>query len=1317
MGEKQVTGKISLVDAMSAPLRQMTQHMEQTARAARELDTALRFQGTNVVPLHQATQSTSQLDHNVVQLTNHLHQSAQGTTQFGNNLHHLNTDLSQSTQHVNQLEHEMQQLRHEFQQSAQQVNQLEHNLQLMDRDLQLSAQRVNHLETQVEQLTREMQQATQQINQLNTALNQNSNSTQQAANRMAALRERFGGVSERQATMLQGLERASGALFSTGAAATIAGGAVAMGMGSAVKTAADFEQQMAKVGAISGATGGQLSSLTETAKELGASTTKSASEVAIGMQNLAASGFEVNDIISAMPGIIAASEAAQEDMAMTSETVAAALNAFGLEAKESSHIADVLSQSANQSAAGILDMQYSFKYAAPVAKMLGISLEELSAATGIMADSGIKGEQAGTSLRAALLRLADPPKSASKALSALGISITDSNGKMKPFHDIIGQVGNATKDMGNAQKAAALSNIFGTEAVSGMLAVIEAGPDKLQKLTKGLKDSGGAAAETAKKMQDNLNGSLNQLSGSFETLQISVGNALIPMIRLIADGLGMLTDAFNALPGPVQTVLTVMLALVGVTLLIGGPLMILLGFLPGIVEGFALLAGAMGMTSGALLGVAGTALTVIGVIAAIAIGIALLWSYSETFRSIVYAAIDGVKSAFDSLMMKITQVKNFLVTTWSGIKAIFSGNEGKGVSILGSLGFGPETIKTVMTISTNIKLAISSIKALVAGNDTQAGGFLRTLGFSEGAIGVIFSVKNALSSVMNTVKGFSTLLGGNEGKAVSLLSRAGLDPETIRQSIGVINNVKNAVKGLFDIFKGNTQQGVSFLKMAGLSPDMIGQITSTVSSVKQAFSGIVSVVKSVASQIASAFKGSGPVIMSSLSTIVKSIITIFRTLQPVLSVVFSVIKIIVVGALQNLAGFIKGVTGVILAVVKIFSSLLTGNWRGLWEGIKSLFTNALMAIWNGVQLLFLGRLFGVFKAGFTALKAIFTGGWAAIRNGFMTGLSAVWNGAKSIFTKSITGLGNALSTGFKFMFNGAVTIVRGYINILQSIINFGFNFIRNIITTILQVVLNIFRASWSGIVQVVSSAVSALRSAISAGLNAAGAFIRSIWSSVSSFTSSTWSAMRTGVSNALSGMLNAVKTILGNIKSFFQSTWQSILNTVKELPGKFLAYGKAIINGLWDGIKSAAVGLGDKVSGLIDSIVPGPVKKLLGINSPSKLFRQYGIWTIQGLEGGMEERQDKARQSAVNIAKEVTVPFAHNGNGKSYTSSSVTNSQKSSSVKNEFNVTISADTARAMNEDDATFKELADKFLNYVADKMDDVSNARTDVNLGVMEQ
>lgn len=1140
MSEKQVTGKISLVDAMSAPLRQMTQHMEQTARAARELDTALRFQGTNVVPLHQATQSTSQLDHNVVQLTNHLHQSAQGTTQFGNNLHHLNTDLSQSTQRVNQLEHEMQQLRQEFQQSAQQVNQLEQHLQTMERDLQQSAQRINTLETQVEQLTREMQQATQQINQMNSALNQNATSAQHAGNSMAALRDRFGGVSERQATMLQGLERASGALFSTGAAASLAGGAIAVGLGSAVKTAADFEQQMAKVGAISGATGGQLTSLTEVAKELGASTTKSASEVAVGMQNLAASGFEVNDIISAMPGIIAASEAAQEDMAMTSETVAAALNAFGLEAKESSHIADVLSQSANQSAADIKDMQYSFKYAAPVAKMLGISLEELSAATGIMADSGIKGEQAGTSLRAALLRLADPPKSASKALSALGISITDSNGKMKPFHDIIGQVGNATKDMGNAQKAAALSNIFGTEAVSGMLAVIEAGPDKLQKLTQGLKDSGGAAADTAKKMQDNLNGSLNQLSGSFETLQISVGNALIPMIRIIADGLGMLTDAFNALPGPVQTVLTVIVALVGVFLLLAGPVLLILGFLPGIIEGFALLAGAMGMTSGALLGVVGTALTVIGVIAAIAIGIALLWSHSETFRSIVYAAIDGVKTAFDSLMVKVNQVKAFLTTAWSGVQAIFGGNEGKGVSILSRLGFTPEATKTIVSVTNGIKNAISQIKQQM----TNLGQF---------------------------TKGIGALFGGNTGKGVSILSSLGLSPQTIRSAITIINGVRTAVTN--------------------------------------GMNGVMSTVRTIGTGITRFWSQHG-------QQIVQYAVAAYSGLRSMVSTVLTGVGSVVRSLLTGIANFWSQHGTQIMNFASI-------AWRGIWTTISTIAS----VLWQIVS---------------TCLS-VMTSFWSQHGSQIMSIVSTAFSTISAI-------VGNVLAF-MSGLFQAVMPIVSGVTEIAFALIKTAVQVGGQVIQGVVQVVSNLFHGEW--------------RAAFDA-------------------------ACQTAV-----------------------DIWNIIVDTFEGID--LFQIGKDIINGLIDGISSMASAAWDAV-GNIASGIKDAVTGFFDIRSPSRLMFEQGEFVTEGFSLGIVHKADMAVQSAKSVAEKSNIPFATDGKGKSYTSNSVNNSNKSN-VTNKFEVTISADTARAMNEDDATFKELADKFINYVADKLDDVSNARTDVNLGVMEQ
>ncbi|HDR7872373.1 TPA: phage tail tape measure protein [Bacillus mobilis] len=1138
MGEKQVTGKISLVDAMSAPLRQMTQHMEQTSRAARELDTALRFQSANVVPLHQATQSTSQLDHNVVQLTNHLHQSAQGTTQFGNNLHHLNTDLSQSTQRVNQLEHEMQQLRQEFQQSAQQVNQLEQHLQTMERNLQESAQRVNTLETQVEQLTREMQEATTQINQLNAALARAP--IDDAAARMQRLRERFGGVSEQNALMLQGLERASGALFSTGAAATMAGGAIAMGLGSSVKVAADFESQMAKVGAISGATGGQLSSLTETAKELGASTTKSASEVAVGMQNLAASGFEVNDIIGAMPGIIAASEAAQEDMAMTSETVAAALNAFGMEAKESSHIADVLSQSANQSAAGILDMQYSFKYAAPVAKMLGISLEQLSAATGIMADAGIKGEMAGTALRASLLRLSDPPKSAQKALDALGVTITDSGGKMKPFHEIIGKIGDATKDMGNAQKAAALSNIFGTEAVSGMLAVVNAGPDKLQKLTQGLKDSGGAAADTAKKMQDNLNGSLNQLSGSFETLQISVGNALIPMIRVIADGLGMLTDAFNALPGPVQTVLTVILALVGVFLLLAGPVLLILGFLPGIIEGFALLAGAMRMSSAALLGVAGTAMTVIGVIAGIAIGIALLWSYSETFRSIVYAAIDGVKAAFDSLMVKVNQVKAFLATAWSGVQAIFGGNEGKGVSILSRLGFTPEATKTIVSVTNGIKNAINQIKQQM----TNLGQF---------------------------TKGIGALFGGNTGKGVSILSSLGLSPQTIRSAITIINGVRTAVTN--------------------------------------GMNGVMSTVRAIGTGITRFWSQHG-------QQIVQYAVAAYNGLKSIIGTVLNGVGSVVRSILTGIANFWLQNGTQIMNFVSV-------AWRGIWTTISTI----------------LSAIGSIVSAGLSAI-ALF---WNAHGSQIMSTVSAAFSFVAAI-------VGNCLNF-MSGLFQAVMPIVSGVTQVAFAIIQTVISVAGSVISGVVQVVSNLFHGEW--------------RAAFEA-------------------------AKQTAV-----------------------DIWDAIVNTFEGID--LFQIGKDIINGLINGISSMASAAWDAV-GNIASGIASTVTGFFDMHSPSRLMFEKGEFVTEGIALGMVHKTDMAIKAAEHVSEKSSIPFADVGKGKSYTSNNVNNSNKSS-VKNEFNVTISADAARAMNTDDATFKELADKFINYVADKLDDVNNASTKVNLGVMEQ
>ncbi|WP_051577824.1 phage tail tape measure protein [Sporolactobacillus terrae] len=332
----------------------------------------------------------------------------------------------------------------------------------------------------------------------------------------------------------------------------IATAAIGSGLVYATKTAMDFDAKMSKVGAMAGSNRQEFGKLRESAIKLGASTSLSASQAAEAMSEMAKNGFNANQIIAAMPGVISAAEASGEDLALVSDTVSTAINAFGLSAKDASHIADVLTMAANDSAAGIQDMTYTFKYAAAPAHALGYSMEELSAATMVMANSGIRGEQAGTSLRAALLRMVDPPKDASKELKKLGVTITDSHGKMRPFATIMGDLSKKTDGMSKAQKTAALSTIFGTEAVSGMLPVVEAGSKKLNAMTKELKDSDGASAKAAKQMKNNLKGSVDQLQGAVESAAITVGENLTPTIQDMTKKVQAAVEWYNNLSPEMQ---------------------------------------------------------------------------------------------------------------------------------------------------------------------------------------------------------------------------------------------------------------------------------------------------------------------------------------------------------------------------------------------------------------------------------------------------------------------------------------------------------------------------------------------------------------------------------------------------------------------------------------------------------------------------------------------------------------------------------------------------------------------------------------------
>lgn len=350
------------------------------------------------------------------------------------------------------------------------------------------------------------------------------------------------GLSKLGSITAKGMKAATVAI--TGTAAALGGVAAA-----AIKVGSDFESQMSRVKAISGATGEEFEQLKEQAMQLGADTSFSASQAAEGMENLAAAGFTTSEIMSAMPGLLNLAAASGEDLASSSDIAASTLRGFGLAASDAAHVADVLAANANRTNSSVADTGEAMKYVAPLARAAGLSLEETAAAIGIMANAGIQGSQAGTSLRGALSRLSKPTDDMTAAMDELGISFYDSNGKMKSLTEQVGMLRQATEGMTDEQKNNYLVTLYGQEALSGMLALINEGEGSLGELTNAYKNCDGAAQEAAETMQDNLSGALEQLSGSAETLGLAFYNSVADNLKNAAntatESINNITDSFN----------------------------------------------------------------------------------------------------------------------------------------------------------------------------------------------------------------------------------------------------------------------------------------------------------------------------------------------------------------------------------------------------------------------------------------------------------------------------------------------------------------------------------------------------------------------------------------------------------------------------------------------------------------------------------------------------------------------------------------------------------------------------------------------------
>lgn len=739
-----------------------------------------------------------------------------------------------------------------------------------------------------------------------------------------------------------------------------------------VKKSRELEAQMSTVKAISNATTEDMTRLTDMAKHMGATTQFTAVEAGKALEYMAMAGWKTDQMLGGLPGIMNLAAASGEDLGQVSDIVTDALTAFNMTADQSGRFADVLAQASSNANTNVSMMGATFQKVAPVAGTLGYSVEDMSLGIGLMANASVKAETAGTSLKTALANMAKPTKQMQAYMDKYGISLTNADGSMKTFREVIDNLRSSLGGLSKTEKTAAATAIFGKESFAGMLAIVNASDADFKKVSDAVNNAAGAAERMAAIKLDNLEGDVTLLKSATDGLQTAIGDALLPTFRAgtqqLTKFVSNLTEFINANPELVRTIVKVTAGLLAFK---AAALTAKLGFLElkggvltvqkvmALFKGKTALAGveAVGF-AGKVKGVAKSVTGYFGGIGSAAGGVGRAFGqmFNGTKIGGAFSKIGGVAGGvFSKLFSGVGGVATRAFTGVAGTITNVLGKAGTAVAA-GPLG----------KIGSVIGKGFGKMGTLIAPLQKLGGAIL---GPFSGILGKVLPVVGVISLIVAAVQ----ILRDNLDKVREVVERvfgkAGLD--VFNGIVDAITNIGDTIRNIFtDGNLGGARQFLINLFGEEATGVIDGAITilQTVWNILSGFIEFVNayvrpiveqifsfIVGTVLPQIAQAFAEWAPTIASILQGLAEVVSTIATAIMAVIQFLMPTIQSIIGVALETIKGVVSGALTAIKGLVDVFAGIFTGDWTRVWEGVKSIFSG----VWNSLKSIASGVLNGI----------------------------------------------------------------------------------------------------------------------------------------------------------------------------------------------------------------------------------------------------------------------------------------------------------------------------------------------------------------------